>query len=624
MAITTSNFKQYMGMEENVSSGIIKKIENSIKPAFNAIASCASNGGPYRIYEKAPSHGKSELANINSTASKVNSEILDPAKYYFQECYYASVAKYPKTAMKLAKLGISLLRGLHYYELPPSKLSPTNWERDWFNYYESSSQTPSPDTVTVNGVVVANNAHGAADLWRTHVINAYGNSVASGPYVKMRDIIINNSSTTELEKFLENKPFGDGGTPVILSGDVNLNAMGAYAEPPIDTYIASATTEGLNILNDLYPNVNEGGIARLTRFLKNVKDHAPSGSSLPANAMNVVRIRDYINTIDSAYNNSKTVATICSNIKTTITVYRTNRRIYTTIKRIRVVEAMRASLERAKTLMVDIAAKANRDIDLYVGERGWMSLSVVSVICNEISNRLANLERIINAVGDREQTALENSQMSKLNDIQNTLSSIASSLSTVSTDVAGLKRETTRLDNRINSVKNSLNNATVNNGEISIEYHDQEPSVLSGLAAYVNTIRTAIYGSDMRAAIANAIENIATSLTTITNNNTALNNLYNGTLQCVLIDTYSEWEALTADQKAANVIYVAVSDRMFIYKSSAQYFTDEYGSKASFGRIISNYDDVSYDISIYGPGILTEDAEGMEVIDLSGGEEDNG
>ena len=395
MAITKDNFQATMGMASSTTGGYYKFLMGTIKDQFEALGMAADN---LKGVAK-PSAVNTITAIKTKSAIAVNNYLL-PAAYYIQECYYAAVAGYPKTSIKLAKLAILLIRAVSYQILPSGTLLPAN-ATDWVNSVG-------------NGPVLIDT--GEAQY------NAYANAVSqmktagTGAYARMVQIVGGASVTTDLEKFLETTPFpyGDGGDPKTPAAPDPIH----IASDSNVAYITSALDLATSLAADLYPKPNEGGVARLTRFLEYAKTYAPTANSVN-DPLYKIRIYDYIQYVDIAINNSKTLATITSNIKTGIAQYKTNRGTYTYKKRLRFLTSLQDSLERAQGLLVDISSRTARDLDIDImnTQRGWMDLSVASIVAAEIISRITNLERLIDAIETGEQNIIDDDQTKESSNI---------------------------------------------------------------------------------------------------------------------------------------------------------------------------------------------------------------
>lgn len=597
MAITKDNFQTTMGMASSSSGGYYKFITGAITTDFNALKTTANN----LINEGKNDQAKAAIRNIATKAQTVIDNYLEPAAKYIQECYWAAIAGYPKTSIKLAKLAILLLRAVRYQILIPNTLLPAK-ATDWVN---------SSQNTRYNAYVKAVNQ-----------INTEG----TGGYARIVQIVGGSSVTTDLEKFLQATPFpyGDGGVPKTISEYVtgdgeNLSEDGVTpgASNPINiAYITSALNLAISLTDDLYPEANKGGIARLTRFLEYAKTGAPTANSVN-DPLYKIRIYDYIQYIDIAIHNSKALSTIASDVKSGLALYKTNRGTYIYKKRLRFLTRLQDSLERAQGLLVDISSRTARDLDIEImnTQRGWMDLSVASIIATEIISRITNLERLIDAIETGEQNIIDDAQTDKSAMIFSSLNTINNKLVELTNSIDTVSRNNTKTDNRVSAFIQKIENARIEDGELVVEYQEPEESQLSGMNLLLQTIRTAVYGSDMRTAIADAIDMLRTETITLVNNITALHNLYENRMKVQELDTYFSWQDLTTAEKEADVIYLLMDDNTMIYKQKPYYFASLNSRTASFGSIDSNYGDGGFDSSLYTGSSLI--AYGDVAFDLS-------
>lgn len=597
MAITKDNFQTAMGMASSSSDGYYKFIKGTITTDFNALKTTANN----LINEGKNDQAKAAIRNIATKAQTVIDNYLEPAAKYIQECYWAAIAGYPKTSIKLAKLAILLLRAVRYQILIPNTLLPAK-ATDWV----SSSQN-----TRYNAYVKAVNQI---------------NTTSTGGYARIVQIVGGSSVTTDLEKFLQATPFpyGDGGDPKAISEYVtgdgeNLSEDGVTpgASNPINlAYITSALKLATSLTDDLYPEANKGGIARLTRFLEYAKTGAPAANSVN-DPLYKIRIYDYIQYVDIAIHNSKALSTIASDVKSGLALYKTNRGTYIYKKRLRFLTSLQDSLERAQGLLVDISSRTARDLDIEImnTQQGWMDLSVASIVATEIISRITNLERLIDAIETGEQNIIDDAQTDKSSNILSSLSTINNKLVELTNSIDTVSRNNTKTDNRLSAFIQKIESARIEDGELVVEYQEPEESQLSGMNLLLQTIRTAVYGSDMRTAIADAIDMLRNETITMVNNITALHNLYENRIKVQELDTYFSWQDLTTAEKEADVIYLLMDDNTMIYKQKPYYFASLNSRTASFGSIDSNYGDGGFDSSLYTGSSLI--AYGDVAFDLS-------
>lgn len=580
-----------MGFSSASDGGYYKFLANNIIPEITILKQAAHD----LIGAGKNQAVKATISDIENKADESIEKYLTPAKWYIQECYYAAIGGYPKTAIKLAKLAILLIRAARYQVLPPNTLLPSH-ATDWV---ESAEQ---PLYVEYKNIVDQMNTAG------------------SGAYYRMVQIVASQTANTDLEKFLETTPFpyGDGGDPQAISGYVNITNPASFGNIADVTYISSALTIATSIISDLYPNGNDGGLARLTRFLEYAKTYVPSSSTVN-DSLYKIKLYDYIQYVDIALNNSKTLSAICSSLKTGISNYKANRTVYSYKKRLRFITSIQDSLERAQGLLVDISSRTARELDASImyHERGWMDLSVAAVISTEIISRITNLERLIDAVEVGEQDIIDDAQTNKSNTITSSLNTINNKLAELNTSISTVASDNAKTNNRLSAFISSVSSATVQNGELEVSYQEPSESQLSGMDLLIETIRNAIYGSDMRQAIADAIYNLNETAKTLVNDVTALYGLYEGRLVVRELDTYFDWHDLTIAEKEANVIYLLTDDHMMMYKQRPYYFTSVSGGRtASFGSIDLNYSDVAFDLSLYSGGDLMVSSDVITDIEL--------
>lgn len=596
MAITKDNFQTTMGMASSSSGGYYKFITGAITTDFNALKTTANN----LINEGKNDQAKAAIRNIATKAQTVIDNYLEPAAKYIQECYWAAIAGYPKTSIKLAKLAILLLRAVRYQILIPNTLLPAK-ATDWV----SSSQN-----TRYNAYVKAVNQI---------------NTTSTGGYARIVQIVGGSSVTTDLEKFLQATPFpyGDGGVPKTISeyvtGDGENLSEDGVTPGAIEiniAYITSALNLAISLTDDLYPEANKGGIARLTRFLEYAKTGAPTANSVN-DPLYKIRIYDYIQYVDIAIHNSKALSTIASDVKSGLALYKTNRGTYIYKKRLRFLTRLQDSLERAQGLLVDISSRTARDLDIEImnTQQGWMDLSVASIVATEIISRITNLERLIDAIETGEQNIIDDAQTDKSAMIFSSLNTINNKLVELTNSIDTVSRNNTKTDNRVSAFIQKIENARIEDGELVIEYQEPEESQLSGMNLLLQTIRTAVYGSDMRTAIADAINMLRDETITLVNNITALHNLYENRIKVQELDTYFSWQDLTTAEKEADVIYLLMDDNTMIYKQKPYYFASLNSRTASFGSIDSNYGDGGFDSSLYTGSSLI--AYGDVAFDLS-------
>lgn len=590
MAITKDNFQTTMGMASSSSGGYYKFITGAITTDFNALKTTANN----LINEGKNDQAKAAIRNIATKAQTVIDNYLEPAAEYIQECYWAALAGYPKTSIKLAKLAILLLRAVRYQILIPNTLLPAK-ATDWVN---------SSQNTRYNAYVTAVNQ-----------INTAG----TGGYARIVQIVGGSSVTTDLEKFLQATPFpyGDGGSPKTISEYVNSESGATPDEIEINiAYITSALNLAISLTDDLYPEANKGGIARLTRFLEYAKTGAPTANSVN-DPLYKIRIYDYIQYVDIAIHNSKALSTIASDVKSSLALYKTNRGSYIYRKRLRFLTNLQDSLERAQGLLVDISSRTARDLDIEImnTQRGWMDLSVASIVATEIISRITNLERLIDAIETGEQNIIDDAQAVKSSNILSSLNTINNKLVELTNSIDTVSRNNTKTDNRVSAFIQQIESARIEDGELVVEYQEPEESQLSGMNLLLQTIRTAVYGSDMRTAIADAIDMLRNEAITMVNNITALHNLYENRIKVQELDTYFSWQDLTTAEKEADVIYLLMDDNTMIYKQKPYYFASLNSRTASFGSIDSNYGDGGFDSSLYTGSSLI--AYGDVAFDLS-------
>lgn len=606
MAITKENFPTTLdNYIKKIGWGNSSDNSNCIYNYFDDIITWSQP--PAISYTGATAAGKSALDTINSKARAATKIYCKTACYYFEECGKATYTGYPKTGLKLARLAIQLLRSLHYILLPASMLAPANYSSSWYGE-GSGSWAPA-----------------ARDAWKNHIADRYTNDAANGPYVRIREIVINASNTLEIETFIKSAPWGNRAAPELFSGGVNIVNIAAYsAKDPSVSLIDALERTQVSLAyftatdeNYIGPPIRyQGGVPMLMTFLVDAKTNVPSTTGV--SAMDYMRIKDYIDTVDHAYNNAQTLKTIADNLHYGVGVYYTNRKVYDAKKKMRFISSILDSIERAQSVLLNISSETKKYNDLFTGERGWMSLSVASVAADELSKQLTNIERLMDNVEQCEEEIIDNAQDSTASSIHSTLSNINTTLSSLSTTVNTSNSEINKINRRIDALKESINDASVSNGEINITYNEPSDAIPAGINAYISTIRSAIYGSDMRNAIANAFDSLVSSVSTLNSNDVSMNAAIQAGLKIELIDTYFDWQSLTSEQKNANIIYIALTDNLMVYMSHVLYFTDVNGGRsASFGSVSLSYGDTAYDLSIYGAGDMQASDEVINEIDLS-------
>lgn len=612
MPITKENF--YETIEKyikKIGQGTASDNSNCVYNYFDDIITWSQ--APAESYTGATAAGKSALDIINSKARAATKIYCKTACYYFYECQKATHAGYPKTGLKLARLAIQLLRSLHYILLPASMLAPANYSSTW---YGEGSGLWSPS---------------ARDAWKNHIADRYTNSSANGPYVRIREIVINETNTLEVETFIKSAPYpwGNRAEPELFSGGVNIMNIAAYsAKDPLVSLedaiaLAMVSSAYFDATGQNHIGANIGGVPMLITFLADAKTNAPSTTGV--SAMDYMRIKDYIDTVDHAYNNAQTLKTIADNLHHGLETYEGNRKVYNAKKKMRFISSILDSIERAQSVLFNISAETKKYNDLFAGERGWMSLSVASVAADELSKQLTNIERLVDNIEQCEEEIIDNAQDSTASSIRATLTNMNATLASLSSSVRTNNNELNKVNRRIDALKESINDASVSNGEINITYNEPSDAIPAGINAYISTIRSAIYGSDMRDAIANAFDSLVSSVSTLNTNDVSMNAAIQAGLKAELIDTYFDWQSLTSEQKNANVIYIALTDNLMVYKSHILYFTDVNGGRtASFGSVSLSYGDIAYDLSIYGTGDMQASDEVINEIDLSENDKDKG
>ena len=604
MAITKENFETTINNYiKKIGKGTASDNSNCVYNYFDDIITWSQ--APAESYTGATAAGKSALDTINSKTRAATKIYCKTACYYFDECRKATHAGYPKTGLKLARLAIQLLRSLHYILLPASMLAPANYSSSW---YGEGSNLWSPT---------------ARDSWKEHVADKYTNTSANGPYVRIREIVINASNTLEIETFIKSAPFGNRAEAKTFSGGINITNVASYSAKDPLVSLNDALELALAGMSYFDSTGGTGGIVMLKDLLADAKSNYPSTDNV--SAMDYMRIKDYVDTVDHAYNNSQTLKTIADNLNSGMGMYHTNRGVYNAKKKMRFVSSILDSIERAQSILLNISSETKKYNDLFTGERGWMSLSVASVAADELSKQLTNIERLMDNVEQCEEEIIDNAQDSTASSIRSTLSNINTTLSSLSTAVNTSNSEINKINRRIDALKESINDASVSNGEINITYNEPSDAIPAGINAYISTIRSAIYGSDMRSAIANAFDSLVSSVSTLNTNDVSMNAAIQTGLKIELIDTYFDWQSLTSEQKNANIIYIALTDNLMVYKSHVLYFTDVNGGRtASFGSVSLSYGDTAYDLSIYGAGDMQVSDEVINEIDLSETDKDKG
>ena len=604
MAITKENFDTTINNYiKKIGKGTASDNSNCVYNYFDDIITWSQS--PALSYTGATAAGKSALDTINSKARAVTKIYCKTACYYFDECRKAAHAGYPKTSLKLARLAIQLLRSLHYILLPASMLAPANYSSTWYGE-GSGSWAPT-----------------ARDAWKSHVADKYTNTSANGPYVRIREIVINETNTLEVETFIKSAPFGNRAEAKTFSGGINITNVASYSAK--DPLVSLNDALKLALAGMAYFNSSGGAgdVPMLNTFLVDAKTYAPSTTGV--SAMDYMRIKDYIDTVDHAYNNAQTLKTIADHLYHGIGVYYTNRKVYDAKKKMRFISSILDSIERAQSVLLSISAETKKYNDLFAGERGWMSLSVASVAADELSKQLTNIERLMDNVEQCEEEIIDKAQDSTASSIRTTLTNMNATLTSLSSSVRTNNNELNKVNRRIDALKESINDASVSDGEINITYNEPSDAVPAGINAYISTIRSAIYGSDMRSAIADAFDSLVSSVSTLNTNDVSMNAAIQAGLKIELIDTYFDWQSLTSEQKNANVIYIAITDNLMVYKSHILYFTDANGGRtASFGSVSLSYGDTAYDLSIYGAGDMQVSDEVINEIDLSETDKDKG
>ena len=528
----------------NFSSTIdtyVSYIDDTIVPNFT---STITNTDTILETDHLTTDGRAALTSIRLKCISARDNYMAPAKYYLQECRNAASAKYLKTATELDKYVMRMLRHVMYTMLPYSTIAPTNYGTTWFR----------------NDAL---GATGSKDLWDS-TVNMYNTSNANGSYYKIAQIVTSQTGLSDLENFFVLGGLGTGGT-------LNVDIPSAIS----NTAYTTMASEAYKTLT----SVSNSGVTILKRFINDALNRLNISSSSEYAFQKVA----YSDVLTYAINEANSLVTATSNASSSIMAYKNKQNIKSSSDEYKVLTVIQGSIESAESLNRSIFSRVSsinsqNDDSTTIPQRSWMSAHFASTISEEIATRLINAERYVDAIKEISNINNYNSTKSLLTSINNSLSTITKKLTTFDENVSKLTETDNQLKLQLTNLKNDLRDAHIANGELVLDVTDNEsvqnspyinPRTNVDLSTYVQTIRQAIYGKDMRAAIADAFEIIGT----------VLNIQY---LNAVVLDTYAEWEALSNSDKDNPYYLYFVGNDLIVYKRK-KYPLGGYSSESALG-----------------------------------------
>lgn len=446
------------------------------------------------------------------------------AKYFFQESSNVLKTGYKKTAVELIKNAVRLLRYVHYKALPTNRITHSGkWKTYWFNAGTSSEHS--------GGIQMYNQVLKKIDNAKTITYNIAGKDGTTSNI----EAFVNSSKVTDTAKMM-----------TITSSTTKLN---------LDTY-------AIKILNSMVIT----GAPTLKKLITDTANRLTSFyNSQTGNSYLQYGYLSFKDALSQSIDNINTFIASSKGMLKAMGDYKKLKNMPTANDQLHALALIQGSIENADTLLSDISSQlstipandeaflfqentsVNNDFQRYP-IRCWMNLRIISVLVYDLQLRMANVERTVDKIQIIVHTDVNKATTKNVKKLNDNLKAVNRRYRTLTTITNNLQAKLNSL-----SGSGSTSSSGSSSGSGSSSSHSSSgssSSVTYNLAPYISTIRSAIYGKDMREAIAKAFEIINKSLGTKYTTVVRLSNI-------------NAWNRINASERlSANYLYLIGKDTL--------------------------------------------------------------
>ena len=456
------------------------------------------------------------------------------AKYFFQESSNVLKNGYKKTAVELIKNAVRLLRYVRYKALPSNRITHSgSWQTYWFNAGTSSEHSGG--------------------------INTYNQVLLKIKNVKniAYDIVGKDGTTSNIEAFVNSSKVTDTAKMMTITSSTTKLNLDDYAIKILNGIVMT----GAPTLKKLIVDTEN----RLTSFY----------NSQTGNSYLQYGYLSFKDALSQSTDNVNTLITSSKGMLKAMGDYKKLKNMPTANDQLHALALIQGSIENADTLLSDISSQlstipandeaflfqentsVNNDFQRYP-IRCWMNLRIISVLVYDLQLRMANVERTVDKIQIIVHTDINKATTKNVKKLNNNIKTIDRRCNT-------LLKVTSNLENKVYGLPGSTSSSS-SSSSTSSSSSSSSSSVTYNLAPYINIIRSAIYGKDMREAIAKAFEiinkSLGTKYTTV-----------------VRLDNINAWSKINASERlSANYLYLIGKDTL-MFMGNKYRFYDPSGDK---------------------------------------------
>lgn len=447
------------------------------------------------------------------------------AKYFFQESSNVLKTGYKKTAIELIKNAVRLLRYVHYKALPTNRIILSGkWQSYWFN-----AGTPS---IHSGGIQMYNQVLQKIDNVKTIAYNIAGKDGTTSNI----EAFVSSSSVTDTAKMMK-----------ITSSTTKLN-LDDYAIKILNSVVITGAPTLKKLITDT--------ANRLTSFY----------NSQTGNSYLQYGYLSFKDALSQSIDNINTFIASSKGMLKAMGDYKKLKNMPTANDQLHALALIQGSIENADTLLSDISSQlstipandeaflfqentsVNNDFQRYP-IRCWMNLRIISVLVYDLQLRMANVERAVDKIQIIVHTDVNKATTKNVKKLNDNLKAVNRRYSTLTKITNNLQEKLNSLSGSGSTSSSGSSSGSGSSGSGSSS-SSSSSSVTYNLTPYISTIRSAIYGKDMREAIAKAFEII----------NKSLGTKYTTVVRLANINA---WNKINASQRlSANYLYLIGKDTL--------------------------------------------------------------
>lgn len=451
------------------------------------------------------------------------------AKYFFQESSNVLKTGYKKTAVEMIKNAVRLLRYVRYKALPTNRIIRSGkWQSYWFNAGTSS--------VHSGGIQMYN-----------QVLQIIGR-VKNIAY----DIAGKEGTTSNIEAFVNSSKVTDTAKMMTITSNTTKLNLDDYAIKILNSMVITGAPTLKKLIVDT--------ANRLTSFY----------NSQTGNSYLQYGYLSFKDALSQSIDNINTFIASSKGMLKAMGDYKKLKNMPTANDQLHALALIQGSIENADTLLSDISSQlstipandeaflfqentsVNNDFQRYP-IRCWMNLRIISVLVYDLQLRMANVERAVDKIQIIVHTDVNKATTKNVKKLNNNLKAVDRRYKTLTKVTNNLQEKLNSLSGSGSTSSSSSSSGSGSSGSgssSSSSSSGSSQSVTYNLAPYISTIRSAIYGKDMREAIAKAFEII----------NKSLGTKYTTVVRLANINA---WNKINASQRlSANYLYLIGKDTL--------------------------------------------------------------